>query len=54
MLGSNTYRLVGEGGQVEEIVAADQLKPYHTESSSSAELTGIQFCERNMNLSTHG
>ena len=29
MLGSNTYRLVSDGGQVEEVVAADQLKPYH-------------------------
>ena len=35
MLGSNTYRLVGEGGQVEEVVAADQLKPYHGESPES-------------------
>ena len=29
VLGSNTYRLVSDGGQVEEVVAADQLKPYH-------------------------
>ena len=35
VLGANTYRLVGEGGQVEEVVAADQLKPYHGESPES-------------------
>ena len=38
MLGPNTYRLVGKGGQVEEIVAADQLKPYHSESLEPLEL----------------
>ena len=26
VLGANTYRLVGNGGQIEEVVAADQLK----------------------------
>ena len=36
-LGSNTYQLVGNGGQVEEVVAADQLKICHTESPKPAE-----------------
>ena len=40
VLGSNTYRLVVEGGQAEEIVAADQLKPYHGELPESAEVVG--------------
>ena len=30
-LGRNTYHLIGEGGHVEEVVAADQLKPCHSE-----------------------
>ena len=38
VLGSNTYRLVSDGGQVEEIVAADQLKPYHGELPESNEV----------------
>ena len=33
VLGSNTYRLVSDGGQIEEIVAADQLKPYRSEAT---------------------
>ena len=39
-LGSNTYRLVGNGGQVEEVVAADQLKRYHAESLEPEEPEG--------------
>ena len=31
VLGSNTYRLVSYGDQVEEVVAPDQLKPYYGE-----------------------
>ena len=31
-LGPNTYRLVGDTGEIEEVVAADQLKSYHSES----------------------
>ena len=40
VLGSNTYQLVGEGGQAEEIMAADQLKPYHGDSPESVEVDG--------------
>ena len=36
-LGSNTYRLIGEGDQVEELVAADQLKPCHSEQPEEIE-----------------
>ena len=36
-LGPNTYRLLGEGGQVEEVVAAEQLKPCHLESPEEIE-----------------
>ena len=36
-LGPNTYRLIGEGGQVEEVVAADQLKPCHSEQPEESE-----------------
>ena len=39
-LGSNTYRLVGNGGQIEEVVAADQLKRCHTESPKPTEPEG--------------
>ena len=38
MLGSNTYKLVSDGGQVEEVVAADQHNPYHGESPKSHEV----------------
>ena len=38
VLGSNTYRLVSEGGQVEEVVAADQMKTYHGESPEASEV----------------
>ena len=31
-LGPNAYRLIGDGGQVEEVVAAEQLKPCHPQS----------------------
>ena len=40
MLSSNIYRLVAEGGQAEEIVAAEQLKLYHSESPESTEVNG--------------
>ena len=36
-LSPNTYRLIGEGGQVEEVVAADQLKPCHSEQPEEIE-----------------
>ena len=38
VLGSNTYRLVGDGGQDEEVVGAHQLKPYHGETPESNEV----------------
>ena len=36
-LGPNTYRLIGEGSQVEEVVAVDQLKPCHSEQPEESE-----------------
>ena len=36
--GPNTYRLIGEGGQVEEVVVADQLKPCHSEQPGEIEV----------------
>ena len=38
VLGSNTYRLVSDGGQIEEVVAADQLKPYRSEATEPPEI----------------
>ena len=38
MLGSNTYRFVSDGGYVEEVVAADQLKSYHGDPPESKEV----------------
>ena len=38
VLGSNTYTLVSDGGQVEELEPADHLKPYHGESPESNEV----------------
>ena len=32
VVGPNTYRLEGESGQVEELVAADQLKPFYADT----------------------
>ena len=36
-LDANTYRLIDEGGLVEEVVAADQLKPCHSEPPEEIE-----------------